>query len=41
MWLSFWRKRMRESEINNDAENLIVRNNKVSMIGEKIGKKKT
>ena len=40
MWLSFWRKRMRESEINNDAENLIVRNNKVSMIGEKIGKKR-
>lgn len=35
-WLSLWKKRMNEKKINNDAENLITKKNKVVSIGEKI-----
>lgn len=35
-WLNLWKKRMSEKKINNDAENLITKRNKVISIGEKI-----
>lgn len=35
-WISLWEKRMDEKKINNDAENLITKKNKVISIGEKI-----
>ena len=35
-WIYLWKKRMSEKEIKNDAENLIIKNNIVKKIGEKI-----
>ena len=35
-WLSLWKKRMNENKINDDAEDLLINNNKVLSIGEKI-----
>ncbi len=37
-WLSLWRERMRENQINMDAENILINNGKVISIGEKIQK---
>ncbi|MDC3118006.1 NTP transferase domain-containing protein [Candidatus Pelagibacter sp.] len=35
-WLSLWKKRMNEKKINNDAENILIKKNKVISIGGKI-----
>jgi len=35
-WLSLWKKRMNENRINDDAEDLLINNNKVLSIGKKI-----
>ena len=35
-WLSLWKKRMNENKINDDAEDLLINNNKVLSIGKKI-----
>ncbi len=35
-WLSLWKKRMDENRINDDAEDLLINNNKVLSIGKKI-----
>ena len=35
-WLSLWKKRMDEKKINDDAENLLTKKNKVISIGDKI-----
>lgn len=35
-WLDVWKKRMKEDEIINDAENLEIENNKIKSIGGKI-----
>ena len=35
-WLNLWKKRMNEKKINDDAENLLIKKNKVISIGNKI-----
>ena len=35
-WEKYWKKRMKNKEINFDAENLITKKNKITSIGEKI-----
>lgn len=38
-WLKIWKKRMITKNIKNDAENISIKNNYLSSIGGKIGKK--
>jgi len=38
-WLKIWKKRMLTKNIKNDAENISIKNNYLSSIGGKIGKK--
>ena len=38
-WLSYWKKRMTMSDIKKDAEDLVVKNNKLISIGSKINDK--
>ena len=38
-WHTYWKKRMKPNKILNDAENLIIKHNKVLTIGTKLSKK--
>ena len=37
-WLKIWKKRMSHEEINKDAEDLVIKKNKLISIGNKINK---